>query len=331
MNFQDLSADFKKLSYRKQQELISLLSKQVIDSRPILNHKETPTECPHCGCKKLYKHGKYINGGSRFKCRDCNKTFNELTGTSIHNIQKTEEFREFIEQMFEGNSIRQISKEVGVCMKTVFDWRHKVLSSFSKIFTKKFKGIVETDDVFYRFNQKGRVNDFKKLPKRTQGVNNKHQVSVMFSLDRYKTVDLKLVSLGKITTENLYREMDLSKFGDENIIVSDKSRALVKFFDVLGFDHVTFKSKEKVHPIDRQFHVNNLNNFAGRLKRWIKENFSSVSTKYLQNYLNYFLMLEILKDDSNMKDKWWNFMLSDNETFGRNRKSEEEYQEFLSY
>src|SRR5690606_17221317 len=111
-----------------------------------------------------------------------------------------------------------------------------------RIFTKKFKGIVETDDVFYRFNQKGRKKNFVKLSKRTQGVNNKHQVSVMFSLDRYKTVDLKMVSISKVTTENLYREMDLSKFSEENIIVSDKSKALVKFFDTLGFDHVTFKA-----------------------------------------------------------------------------------------
>src|SRR5690606_462361 len=124
MNFQDFSDSFRTLSYQKQQEIIQLLSKQVIESRPILNHKEKPTSCPHCNHSTIHKHGSYkikngdnvrITGGTRYQCQGCKKTFNELTGTSIHGLKKTDEFRDFIEQMFEGKSIREISKEIGVC------------------------------------------------------------------------------------------------------------------------------------------------------------------------------------------------------------------------
>lgn len=342
MNFSEFSKDFKNLSYQKQQEIIQLLSKQIIDSRPILNHKEKPSSCPHCNHTTIHKHGTYkikngdgvkITGGTRYQCQGCKKTFNELTGTAIHGLKKTDEFREFIEQMFEGDSIRTIAKRLSLSTKTIFDWRHKTLESFSGIFTKKFKGIVETDDVIMGFNQKGRKNNFLKIGKRKRGVNNDQDVSVMVSLDRYKTIDLKLVTYGKVTTENLYREMDMNRYNEENIVVSDKSKALVKFFKTMGFEHITFLAKDHVHPKYPIYHVNNLNNLVGRLRRWIKENFSSVSTKYLQNYLNYFLMLEILKNDNieNQRNQWWNFMSDDTQTFKRSKSIEEKYQEFLSF
>jgi transposase-like protein len=342
MNISRLLEDFSSLNYHSQQELIGLLSKKLVEERPVLNHKKKPTNCPHCGCERLYRHGKYKitngdtttdTGGSRYRCRDCKKTFNELTGTSIHGLKKVDQFKDFVEYMFNGDSIRKIAKKLDLSTKTVFEWRHKTLISFEKVFTKKFKGIVETDDVIRRFNQKGRKNNFINIGKRKQGVNNDQDVSVMVSVDRYKTIDFKLVSYGKINSENLYRELDLNKFNDDNIVVSDKSRALVKFFDTMGFEHITFKSKYHAHPKFPIYHVNNLNNLVGRLTRWIKENFSSVSTKYLQNYLNYFLMLEILKEEEGVDktDKWWNFMLNDTNTFKKSKSIEEKYQEFLSF
>lgn len=38
--------------------------------------------CMHCGSTHVVKHGK-VNDKQRYKCRDCNKTFNELTMSSL--------------------------------------------------------------------------------------------------------------------------------------------------------------------------------------------------------------------------------------------------------
>ena len=343
MNISRLLEDFSSLNYHSQQELIGLLSKKLVEERPVLNHKKKPTSCPHCGYERLYRHGKYKitngdtttdTGGSRYRCRDCKRTFNELTGTSIHGLKKVDQFKDFIEHMFNGDSIRKIAKKLDLSTKTVFEWRHKSLSGFNDIFTKRFKGIVETDDVFFKLNQKGRKSDLIYIPKKKKrGVNNDYIVSVMVSTDRYKTMDLNLVSYGKVTTDNLYREMNINKFNDDNIIVSDKSTALKKYFGLHQFEHVRFKSKNHVHPEFPIYHVNTLNNLVGRLKKWIKECFSSVSTKYLQSYMNYFLMMEIVKNDEGVDKtkKWWDFMLDDTNTFKRSKSVEEKYQELLSY
>jgi transposase-like protein len=153
MKKEQLLKRFSNLNYSKQQELIELLTNQVIESRPILNHKEKPSSCPHCNHNKIYKHGVYkiknkgkeakITGGTRYKCQGCKKTFNELTGTSIHAIKKTNKFRKFVELMLESKSIREAAQELNVSTKTIFDWRHKILASFENIFTRNLKELLK--------------------------------------------------------------------------------------------------------------------------------------------------------------------------------------------
>jgi hypothetical protein len=150
-------------------------------------------------------------------------------------------------------------------------------------------------------------------------------------MDRYKTYDFKLVSYGKVTAQSLHHKMNISKFNKENIICSDRSTALVKFFKDLELEHVTFKAKDKRHPIQSNMHVNNLNNTVGQLKVWVRLNFKSVATKYLENYLNWFLMLEILKKNNNKTEQWWDYMLKDSDTFKRSKLYEEKYMKFIGH
>jgi len=155
MKTTNIIKQFNKLTYVQQTELLQKLKFTLSESRPILNHVKSIKECPYCNSGKVYKHGTYKNGGTRFRCQDCKKSYNELTGTSIHCIKKKELWDRFIELMLDSKSIRYISNELGLSTKTVFEWRHKVLSSFDNLYKKEFKGIVETDSVFFRFSQKG--------------------------------------------------------------------------------------------------------------------------------------------------------------------------------
>ena len=51
--------------------------------------------------------------------------------------------------LLSGYSIRKSAKETGISIQTSFDWRHKLLSSFSSVSVEEFKGIVESDDLFF--------------------------------------------------------------------------------------------------------------------------------------------------------------------------------------
>ena len=45
--------------------------------------------CPHCGGDSVRKWGQ-ANGKPRYRCRDCRKTFNPLTGTPLSGLRYPE-------------------------------------------------------------------------------------------------------------------------------------------------------------------------------------------------------------------------------------------------
>lgn len=318
----EIISQFKSLNYSQQRDLLNQLQQTLSSSRPILEHRNI-NACPHCESEKLYKHANYTAGGTRFKCVSCSKTFNELTGTSLHGIHRKELWGGFIRLMLESKTIREISKELKIAKQTALDWRHKALSAFNELYTKQFKGVVETDDTYFRFNEKGK-RGVVKYDRKLRGISNQ-QVSVMVTADRYKSIDLKVVKLGRITTETLERKLNLDRFNKSNIIYSDNSRIIKNLFRNLDIQHETFVAKEKYNGI---VHVQNVNNLTRRLKDWIKFNFNNVSTKYLHNYLNWFMMIEVLKGQKNSEDKMWDYLMLSNDSLSNFQKIENEYKTF---
>lgn len=49
--------------------------------------------------------------------------------------------------------------------------------------------------------------------------------------------------------------------------------------------------------VDKIYHVQNVNNMDMRLRKFL-ESFNGVTTKYLQNYPNWFLVLEKIKNST---------------------------------
>jgi len=49
--------------------------------------------------------------------------------------------------------------------------------------------------------------------------------------------------------------------------------------------------------VDKVYHVQNVNNMDMRLRKFM-ESFNGVATKYLQNYLNWFLVLDKIKNST---------------------------------
>lgn len=324
-NSQIIINRFQSLNYKQQRDLLKRLQQTLSSSRPILEHRYVST-CPYCENEKLYKHANYKAGGTRFKCSDCGKTFNEFTGTSIHRVHKKDLWDGFIRLMLASKTIREISKELGIAKQTAMDWRHKALSAFNNLYTKEFKGIVETDDAYFRFNEKGKRGAVK-YDRKLRGISNQ-QVSVMVSADRYESIDLTVIKLGRITNSSLKSRLDLNRFNISNIIHSDNSRILRNFFKDLKIEHKTFIAKRK-YSYNGTVHVQNVNNLINRLKTWIHSNFNSVSTKYLHNYLNWFLMLEILKSEKDAEDKMWDYLMLSSDGYNNFEKNEVNYKTFL--
>ena len=93
-------------------------------------------------------------------CRSCNKPFNDLTKSALSYTKLLlQTWIEYVKGMTLGLSIIKNAENVGVCVKTSFYMRHKVLDCI-RVFmgVGNVDGIVEMDEIFVAESFKGNHN-----------------------------------------------------------------------------------------------------------------------------------------------------------------------------
>lgn len=263
-------------------------------------NKVKADSCPYCSSNLLVKNG-HRGEIQRYKCKVCHRTFTANSGTSFHGIKKIGKFEEYRKLMLENYyTIHQLSKQVGVSIQTAFDWRHKVLSGLN-VNSSEFHGITEIDDIWFLYSQKGRKGlkyARKRGGSKRQG-DNKFQVKLLVTADRESNKDFSVAKIGRITKSDIERKVG-GKFNETCTLVSDKHRSISAFAKTANINHISFKSSR--HSAGGEYHVQNVNNLANRIKTIVNHKLRGVSTKYLQNYSNWFALQEATKTEEN-KDK----------------------------
>ncbi len=296
----DLQEILKTLSQNEKVELAQLLQQDL--SAPNIEllksniNKDQEILCPHCNSNDIYSHGNY-KGRKRYKCKVCKKTFNDFTGTAISGIKKTNEFQQYISLVVESVSIRKASSQIGVNIKTIFDWRHKLLSSMALMNGQSFLGIVECDDKQLNINNKGDRHLDRKPYKRPsdretkRGVSN-DKVSIIVATDRNGNPTMQVAKIGRIDSDSV--ENTIGEFiSTQNVLCSDSHPSIIAWAKEKKLEHHTFIAS-KQHVKDKCYHVQHVNSIDNRYERWVKR-FYGVSTKYLSQYLNWFVFLEKVK------------------------------------
>ena len=293
------------LNVSEKEQLYNLLKKDMGVIPQLNKVKSTLNEeqkilCPHCQSSEIYGHGSY-NGRKRYKCKQCNVTFNDFTGTAISGIKKVDKFQEFLELTLESLTIRKAAKKLGVNVKTIFDWRHKLLSSVATMNGIPFSGIVECDDKQLDVNEKGSRNLNRKAyrrpsdRKKKRGVSN-DKVSVMVATDRKGNSTMQIAKMGRIDVESIEKTIgDL--ISKNNVLCSDSHPSIISWAENKELDHHTFIAS-KQHVKNKCYHVQHVNSLDNLYERWIKP-FYGVATKYLPQYLNWFVFLEKTKKSVN--------------------------------
>jgi len=110
-----------------QQEIVNtLLSLSLEETQVKENNDVKIIICPHCSDKYIRANGK-LKGAQGYVCNGC---------------KKKDKLNRYLYCLLSGYSIRQSAKETGISIQTSFDWRHKLLTSFSSVSVDEFKGIV---------------------------------------------------------------------------------------------------------------------------------------------------------------------------------------------
>jgi len=121
--------------------------------------------CPHCGGASVG--GGQADGLRRFRCKDCRRSFNALTGTPLARLHKKERWLDFGQSLSEGETVAASAERCRVAVSTAFRWRHRFLRA-AKNPTRLLSGIVEVDETYILSSRKGERRLGRKARRRGQ-------------------------------------------------------------------------------------------------------------------------------------------------------------------
>ncbi len=318
---------FKQLSANEQTTLLEELS---IEKKE-LHRKSKNTAilgCPYCKQTDIVKNGK-SKGKQRYKCKICNRNFTKITGSIFQGIKEKEKFEDYKRIMLKEGlfPLHQMSSRLNISIQTSFDWRHKILSSI-KGEVKKFSGITEMDDLWFLYSQKGREGlkySRKRGGSKRKG-DNYFQVKMLLTMDRKQSTDLSVVRIGRLKSSDITRKVG-GKLYSTSTLVSDKHGSISAFAKRNKIKHINFKSSD--HVADSQHHVQTVNNLASRIKAKLNHSLRGVSTKYLQNYSNWFQFYESNKNSNNILNNANQILLENNDSWNIFTNAEVFYKRFI--
>ena len=265
--------------------------------------------CPDCESEHIVRFGKYytiVDGEEmkkqRYRCKACKKTFTDLTNTALYRTRHLNCWMKFIECMIEGYSLRKSAELIGnVTHVTLFYWRHKFLTALKQMEDSNFQGIVEMDETYFLYSEKGQRKIKDRKPRKRggsakkRGISNE-QVCVLVARDRDKVTFSQTLGMGRLTKEQLDKAIG-HKLSSKNVLCTDAWRAFKTYATEKDISIYQFKSDGKTRT-KGLYHIQNVNNYHRRLKGWIQR-FNGVATKYLNNYLAWFQVLESIHHQRN--------------------------------
>lgn len=307
----EIQAQLEKLSEVERKRLIDLITQFVFESEINLSDMESEKKkqegslCPHCQSSKTRKNG-FQYGVQRLVCNSCKKNFRFSTGMATVYLKKKELLKTYIPHFIAGYSLQKCADLTGICKQTSFNWRHKILAALGKFQEeKKMSGIFEADEVFFEHSLKGDKNIERAPRKRGKGVFetkkrgvSNDKIAVIISCDRKGNKILKVAAKGRITTEDVSIVLK-GKVEAKSILCTDGHRSYEGFAKANDLEHQTIKVTAKEYVKNGKYHVQHVNQTAKELKQWL-DKFGGVSTKYLQNYLNWYAVKKHIENSPNI-------------------------------
>jgi transposase-like protein len=298
LQFQQLLAALSELTGVQRQTVAAMLSGHgdLAEVTSLIEARfSAQTVCPHCQSANVGSWGRSC-GLKRYRCRDCRKSFNALTGTPLARLHKRGAWKTYAQAIADSASVRKAAQRTGLSVPTAFRWRHRFLSLAKANKAEAVSGIVEADETFFLRSFKG-ARRMSRTPRKRGGKASKRglsdeQVPVLVLRDRSgATADGVLESL---KVAEFYRVLT-PVVAKDTVLVSDGARAYASFAteNGMGYEALDASKGERRRGI---FHIQNVNAYHSRLKAWMRR-FNGVATKYLPSYLGWRRMFEREGDD----------------------------------
>lgn len=225
--------------------------------------------CPKCGSSNFVKNGS-AHGKPRFRCKECSSFFGPTSGKITDGTSSSSnKWDKYIEGMLCNDSLTILSEKCNISLSTAHSWRMKVLTHVANSKAGEIlSGIIQEDEFYlpssFKGNWKGPLNlgiekdysntipDYQKYGFRDyshkrgsqdtkRGLSN-DKVCVATAIDESKRVIGKPIGRGNVSSTGLEKAFT-SRFNEQAILVTDKSRGGVKFAQNSGLAHFALDSK----------------------------------------------------------------------------------------
>lgn len=269
------------------------------------NYVETVT-CPHDKTHDIIKNGKDRHGRQRFKCKCCNETFFATQHTLSSNVtQDISIWVRFISGMLKQEKLESLAKACSISVSTAMSWQLRVFEAIRVLEDDiKLSGVVAADETFFDYSLKGNHADDFVMPRRprkrgNQNTNkNRHQnsICVLCAVDNENRSFSKIIGFGNSSSDRLVKGFENKLSDSVDVLVTDGAKAFgksVKEYNIPRWERRPSKQLRGKHIADvsGKFHINKVNSYHERLKRFIG-NYKGVSSRRLPGYILLFDFLQ---------------------------------------
>lgn len=122
--------------------------------------------CPRCKGQRPQRWGRF-SGRQRYRCRDCGRTFSDLTATPLERTRYPLLWPRFCALLLKGVSVRDCGRQLGIDKDTAWRWRHRILTDLRIMDPPAMRDIVELHETTFAHSEKGsrRLRDAYGLPR----------------------------------------------------------------------------------------------------------------------------------------------------------------------
>lgn len=268
--------------------------------------------CPNCRANDICKIGKDRKGNQRYRCKVCNKTFSPSSHTlSSYTNQNPGKWMQFVLGLFNGETCETLSKKCNISVPTALYWRLKVFAALEHLSKEiKLSGVIFADDTRIPYNFKGNHGAEFLAPRKAHSrghqntIKNVHRntICVLCAIDSSDHSFSHCIGFGNPSGKRLSNGFhDKLIVNDCTILVTDGAQSFKRVVEDYSIPYwekkITVKRGGKRYPnMQGTFHIQKINNYHSRLKRFLSP-FKSVASRYLPGYL---LLFDYMENHKNL-------------------------------
>ena len=281
------------------ENILGIKEKEKSTLSKLVNREIGKLCCPFCESINIIKNGHSKKGVQRYKCKKCLHRFCDTTNTLSNNSKLTYKiWLEFFKCMNDKLSIRKTAAKLQLNKNTVFGMRHKVLNALATFReNKKLSGEIQCDEKYESINLKGikpqQMPRFSK-PRKSQGGSKRgisnHQICIASAIDENDNIYFKIVGNGAITTKMVEKAF-YNHLEKNCIMITDCKSSYEKFCtdNKIKLEQVKSGTYKNLNG----YNLSEINALHSNLDLFLKS-FAGVSTKHLQQYLDWFVYQKYL-------------------------------------